>query len=202
MATSKSLEKSTPQQTTSKYFDISTETLPSRPLRTAPVLAPSAITTGEHILFLINTGEQYRPVYRSALVESVSEGNVVYITYTPGGVRRSEQPFRDFKSLHRVDYTDDESLREMAVEKAKERLGECHYHGLFNNSHHFVSWTKTGLEYSLADLVHGVEGEAGPECTCSCTVVRTNKDRGPIDVVIYSHDSAMLFYDSVYNQHE
>jgi hypothetical protein len=47
----------------------------------------------------------------------------------------------------------------VAVEKATRRIGECYYHGLFNNSHHFVSWTKTGLEYSLADLVHGVQGE-------------------------------------------
>ena len=162
MATGKTLEKSS-AKADSKYYDVSTDSLPGRPLRTVPVLVPSAIIDGDHILFLINDSDQYRPVYRSALVESVANGNVVFIAYTPNGVHRWEQPFSSFKSLHKVDYTDES--RETAVEKARRRLGECHYHGLFNNSHHFVSWTKTGLEYSLADLVHGVEGMNRRDCS-------------------------------------
>lgn len=151
-------------QFTTKYSDamdiIHTDhdPLSGRPLHAVPVICPSGISEGDHILYLINNNDIYRPTYRSALVESVSEGNVSIIVYTPQGVQRHVQQFYLFRSLHRVDYTAG-TLSEMAIKRAMQRLGECHYHGLFNNSHHFVSWTKTGLEYSLADLVHGVEGE-------------------------------------------
>lgn len=146
-----------------EYFDVYTDTLkPGRPLRTVPVDCPSAISEGDHVLFLINSDDTYRPVYRSALVENVSSyGEVDMIAYTPHGVQRQTQKFHCFKSLHKVDYTTDAYDGEIAVKKAQQRLGECHYHGLFNNSHHFVSWAKTGLEYSLADLVHSIEGELG-----------------------------------------
>lgn len=144
-----------------EYFDVCTDTLkPGRPLRTVPVAVPSVISKGDHVLFLINSDDVYRPVYRSALVESVSSyGEVEMISYTPQGVQRQTQKFHTFKSLHKVDYTTDAYDGVIAVKKARQRLGECHYHGLFNNSHHFVSWAKTGLEYSLADLVHGIEGK-------------------------------------------
>lgn len=129
-----------------------------RPLFAVPVSRPSDISKGDHILYLISS-DDYRPMYRSALVEGISNGTVdtIILLYTPQGVQCQVQQFKSFKSLHRVDYTADSS--EEAIERAKERLGECYYHGLFNNSHHFVSWAKTGLEYSLADLVHGVEGK-------------------------------------------
>ena len=130
-----------------------------RPLRTVPVTRPASIATGDHIIFQINSSNKYRPMYRSALVESTSDGNVRFIAYTSDGLQRQVQPFTSFKSLHKVDYTFGAMSGDVAVNKAKERLGECYYHGLFNNSHHFVSWAKTGLEYSLTDLVHGVEGE-------------------------------------------
>lgn len=144
-----------------EYYDIGSDSQlrPGRPLRTVPVICPSNISEGEHILYLINNSADYRPVYRSALVESISDGNVSIIVYTPQGVQRHIQQFHSFKSLHRVDYTVNACTGRAAVENARQRVGECYYHGLFNNSHHFVSWTKTGLEYSLADLVHGVQGE-------------------------------------------
>lgn len=150
---------------TTEYYDIGSDSQlrPGRPLRTVPVICPSSISEGEHILYLINSSADYRPVYRSALIESVSQdagyGNITIIVYTPQGVQRNVQQFHSFKSLHRVDYTISACTGKAAVEKAGQRVGECYYHGLFNNSHHFVSWTKTGLEYSLADLVHGVQGE-------------------------------------------
>ena len=147
---------------TTEYYDIGSDSQlrPGRPLRTVPVICPSSISEGEHILYLINSSADYRPVYRSALIESVSQdGNITMIVYTPQGVQRNVQQFHSFKSLHRVDYTISACTGRAAVEKAGQRVGECYYHGLFNNSHHFVSWTKTGLEYSLADLVHGVQGE-------------------------------------------
>ena len=128
----------------------------SRPLFTVPVHRPSDLSEADHILYLISD-DKYRPMYRSALVESISDGNLSIILYTPQGIQCQVQQFQSFKSLHRVDYTAGSSTE--AIKRAKDRLGECHYHGLFNNSHHFVSWAKTGLEYSLADLVHGVQGD-------------------------------------------
>ena len=159
MATSKSISE--PKTITSPPAKYS-QRVPSlgRPLRTAPLVVPSSISAGDHILYRINTNDDYRPIYRSALVESVTNtGNVDYIEYTQRGVQRKTQSFRLFESLHKVDYAyaaDDAMNKDAAITKARERLGECHYHGLFNNSHHFVSWAKTGVEYSLTDLVLGI----------------------------------------------
>ena len=130
---------------------------PVRPLYTVPVVAPSDVSHGDHIVYLVSSDE-YRPMYQSALVERLSDaGNVDIIVYTPGGVVRQTQPFSSFKSLHRVDYSGGSG--DEAIERAKERLGECHYHGLFNNGHHFASWSKTGNEYPLTDFIYGLEGK-------------------------------------------
>jgi hypothetical protein len=147
-----------------EYYDANSTRMLSahRPLRTVPVDGISKVSEGDHILYLINSKPTCRSVYQSALVESISDENISIIVYTPQGIKRHSQQFPSFKSLHRVDYTVGACSGRAAVEKATRRVGECHYHGLFNNSHHFVSWTKTGLEYSLADLVHGVQGECGP----------------------------------------
>ena len=142
-----------------EHLDIDTDSPPGRPLRTIPVDRPSSISEGDHILYRINSSDEYRPMYRSALVENMSDGNITTIVNTPCGVQRQTQQFTGFKSLHKVDYTSESYFGETAVENAKERLGECHYHGLFNNSHHFASKAKTGLEYSLAELVHGIESK-------------------------------------------
>ena len=161
-ASKSSMATESPQDhSDTEYYDISSDSQlkPGRPLRTVLVVCPSSISEGEHILFLINDSADYRPVYRSALVESISDGNISIIVYTPQGVQRHIQQFHWYRSLHRVDYTIGACTGRVAVEAARQRLGECYYNGLFNNSHHFVSWTKTGLEYSLADLVHGVQGE-------------------------------------------
>ena len=137
-----------------------------RPLRTRPVTIPHDITTGDHILYQINTSNEYRPVYRSALVEEVdlSSGNVSFIEYTDTchglSIQRSnKRQFTSILSLHKVDYTAAGTNHgKDVIQKATKRLDECHYHALFNNSHHFASWAKTGLEYSLTDLVLGMEG--------------------------------------------
>ena len=148
-----------------EYYDATSTRMLSadRPLRTVPVDGLSEVSEGDHVVYLINSeSNNYRSVYHSALVESTSSsGNIGTIAYTPQGIQRHHQPFHSFKSLHRVDYTAGACLGRAAVEKAWQRIGECYYHCLFNNSHHFVSWTKTGLEYSLADLVHGIQGECG-----------------------------------------
>ena len=55
-------------------------------------------------------------------------------------------------------YTDDE-----AVTRAEQRLkwGEKKYHCLYNNSHHFVTWAKTGRESSLADIIESLTYQTG-----------------------------------------
>ena len=55
-------------------------------------------------------------------------------------------------------YTDDE-----AVTRAGQRLewGEEEYHCLYNNSHHFVTWAKTGRESSLADIIESLTYQTG-----------------------------------------
>ena len=55
-------------------------------------------------------------------------------------------------------YTDDQ-----AVTRAEQRLewGEEEYHCLYNNSHHFVTWAKTGRESSLADIIESLTYQTG-----------------------------------------
>ena len=55
-------------------------------------------------------------------------------------------------------YTNDE-----AVERAGQRLkwGEKCYHCFNNNSHHFVTWAKTGRENLLADIVESLTYQKG-----------------------------------------
>ena len=130
---------------------------PGRPLCTVPVNRPSDISEGDHILYRIN-GDEYRPMYQSALIENkLDEGNFRFIVYTPTGVECRAQKFQHIKSLHKVKYVGG-YLNKEAIKRAKKRVGEKYYHGLYNNSHHFVTFAKTGLEYSLTELVYGLQG--------------------------------------------
>lgn len=71
--------------------------------------------------------------------------------------------FGSFRCLHRVEYTDCRYSPIKAVSRAKWRLGvgEDHYHVIFNNSHYFVTWAKTGNEYLLYDVIDGLMVEEG-----------------------------------------
>ena len=135
----------------------STGRCPGRPLCTVPVSRPSDISEGDHILYRVNSDE-YRPTYQGALIESeLSEGDFRLIVYAPKGGEYQVRKFQEFNSLHKVKYVGGYSS-EQAIERAKKRLGEKYYNGLFNNSHHFVMFAKTGLEYSLTELVYGLQG--------------------------------------------
>ena len=131
-----------------------------RPLCTVPVNRPSDISEGDHILYRVSD-DNYRPTYQSALIERKlsSEGSFRLIVYAPEGVDYRVQTFQEFNSLHKVKYVGGYSSEE-AIERARKRLRETHYHGLFNNSHHFITFAKTGLEYSLTELVYGLQGTA------------------------------------------
>ena len=58
--------------------------------------------------------------------------------------------------LHTCRFSNEES-----VERAKRRCEwkEDAFHPIFNNSHFFASWAKTGLEYPLTDLLLQLELE-------------------------------------------
>ena len=107
-----------------EYYDIASDSQlrPGCPLHTIPVICPSSISEGEHILYLINDSVNYRPVYRSALVESISDGNVGIIMYTPQGVQHYVQQFHSYRSLHQVDYTIGACTGRSAVGNARQRL--------------------------------------------------------------------------------
>ena len=127
-----------------------------RPLCTVPVTV-DRVCKGDQILCLINDNEEYRPMYRSALVEKTSNENISIIVYTPDGVERCDLELNLLKPLLKVVYTDDAFAEDVAIRNARQRLVENHYHALNNNSHHFVTNAKTGLEYSLADLIHAIQ---------------------------------------------
>ena len=63
--------------------------------------------------------------------------------------------FEDFNIVvySHCHYTDEE-----AVERAEQRLkwGEKCYDCLNNNSHHFVTWAKTGRENPLTDIIESL----------------------------------------------
>ena len=108
--------------------DTPTDLPAGRPLRTVRVVCSWGISRGDHILYLINDNEEYRPMYRSALVDSVSEKSISVIVYTPQGVQQLTQEFLLFKSLQKVDYTSNALPTESAVRNARQRLDENHYH--------------------------------------------------------------------------
>lgn len=138
------------------------------PLYPTPITSPSQLHRGDHILFQTeDSAPPLHPLYQSALVSSV-EGLIKIVSYSRSGLYEDEAAFDTFRGLHKVVYTTDcrYSGRE-SVSRARWRLesGEEHcYHAVFNNSHFFVSWAKTGKEYLLYDVINGLlleEGEAG-----------------------------------------
>ena len=104
-----------------------------------------------------------RPTFRSALVVSAEKGSVQIITYMKDGVRKEEAKFSDLQRLSRVEYTACRYSRKKAVQRAKGRLKmkEKCYHPLFNNSHYFVSWSKTGKQYPLSVIVQNLFYDEG-----------------------------------------
>ena len=117
------------------------------------------VVKGDHIIYCI-TNEAYRPMFRSVLaIDSPDDNGVLKaITYQKDGIQEISLSLEQYSNFpYKVKYSDmtihfdgDE-----AVERAMNRLqiGENHYHALFNNSHHFVTFAKTGVEESLFDIV-------------------------------------------------
>ena len=138
------------------------EDLPGVPLHPIPLnQAGDVFKRGAHLLYQV-CREPYRPCYRSALVLKVEDKRIHVIKNSSDGV--TETKWLDFTDSQFIVayshccYTDDE-----AVSRAEQRLrwGEKCYHSLNNNSHHFVTWAKTGRENPLADITESLTYQTG-----------------------------------------
>ena len=67
------------------------------------------------------------------------------------------------KNLYVVKYSHCRYKDDEAIKRAQQRVswGENCYHCLNNNSHHFVTWAKTGRENSLADIIESLTYKKG-----------------------------------------
>ena len=146
------------------------EALPGVPLYPIPLSeAKDALKRGAHLVYQV-CGELYRACYRSALVLEVEDTRIHVIKNSSDGVKEDRLDSTDSHFIvvySHCRYTDDE-----AVERAEQRLkwGENCYHCLYNNSHHFVTWAKTGRENPLADIVESLTYQKG-DVMCGCVYV-------------------------------
>jgi hypothetical protein len=119
---------------------------------------PRELNIGDHIL-IEQTSSQYRKSFSSALVyEAVDKLALCPIVITndyEAGVIVREIPTDKFQTcnIHRVEYSSCRYSGEESCKRAMSRINENDYNPLCNNSHHFVSWCKTGREYPLTDIV-------------------------------------------------
>ena len=140
------------------------EAPPGVPLYPIPINeAKDQLKRGAHLVYQV-CGEPYRPCYRSALVVEVEDTRIYAIKNSSDGVKDewldfTDSDFSQFIVVYsHCCYTDEE-----AVERAQQRLlwGEKCYHCLNNNSHHFVTWAKTGRENPLADIIETLTHQKG-----------------------------------------
>ena len=145
------------------HLGIRREDLPGIPLCSIPLSDPrEQLKPGAHLVYQV-CGEPYRPCYRSALIVGVDGTSINVIMNSNEGVITQGiwlNYFEDFNIVvySQCRYTDDE-----AIERAEQRLqwGEKCYHCLNNNSHHFVTWAKTGRENPLADIIESLTRRNG-----------------------------------------
>ena len=142
------------------------------PIYPVPVTYPTELNKGDHILFLTEDSDPpLRPQFQSALVTGADK-SVQIVSYSRSGIYEDDVEFGNLKILHRVEYTNCRYSAKKSVSRAKWRLesGEDHYHALFNNSHCFVTWAKTGNEYLLYDSVDCLMVEEGKKASLACTM--------------------------------
>ena len=134
------------------------------PLYASPISSPTDLELGDHVLYLASIAPN-RPIFRSALVICRAEKGecVNIITNSRGGVQEEDVKFSDLHRLCRVEYTVCRYSRKKAVQRAKgrQKMKEKHYHPLYNNSHYFVSWCKTGKQYPLSVIIQNLFYDEG-----------------------------------------
>ena len=141
------------------------EPVSGQPLFATLIEAHGQLQAGDHILYQ-SSKPPFRMMYRSALVCDIqsSDGDLQLsvITNVPTiGVTQNPVHFKMFENgfkLHRVEYDTCSYSNKESIKRAKSRLKlrEKCYHALFNNSHFFVTWCKTGREYPLTDLLEEI----------------------------------------------
>ena len=146
------------------------ENIFGRPLR---AVSAKSLDRGDHIIYQV-TEEPYRACYESALVSSVREDQITLLKNTQeggdlqedgvtrgGGVTQVQVSFSDLKEPHIIQYTEGLSSNKEAIDRAEQRLkwGEKRHHVLYNNSHHFVTWAKTGKENPLTEITKELQYE-------------------------------------------
>ena len=140
------------------------ETLRGQPTTVKFINKAEELNAGDHILHQI-TRHPYRRMYCSALVVKVDKMNErcsfieVITNSVERGVSKKKIMFDDLHSLHKAKYSRFQYNEEESIDRAEKRLAkdEHHYHPLHNNSHHFVTWCKTGQEHPLTDIVKSLE---------------------------------------------
>ena len=144
------------------------EPLRGHPILPRSIVDASELNTGDHILIQC-TSSQYRKLFWSALVyESVRNEQTVrhifIITNCEDGVIMKEVLSNELHNVYKVEYSSCRYSMQESIERAISRINENHYHSLRNNSHHFVSWCKTGQEYPLTDILRSLEYHLDGKC--------------------------------------
>ncbi len=133
---------------------------PGRPVCAVPVVSVEGLATGDHVI-LETSLEPYRPCYQSGLVVEIDvrRGRVLLIRNKKEGVSKEWVLFQSFHKVNIVQYTLCQYAEEEAIGRAEHRVKweESLYHPLFNNSHHLVTWAKTGREYPLTEIIKDFE---------------------------------------------
>ena len=136
------------------------EELPGRPVCAVPVVSVEGLAPADHVI-LETTQEPYRPCYQSGLVveTDVQKGRMLLVRNKKEGVSKEWVLFESFHQVYIVQYTLCRYLDEEAIGRAEQRFRweESLYHPLFNNSHHLVTWAKTGREYPLTETIKELE---------------------------------------------
>ena len=126
-------------------------------------VAVESIHRGDHILYEVTAEEPYRVCYESALVSCVREGEKLLLLKNTqeGGVTQEWVSFSQLKHPHIIQYSEGLYSNDEAIERAEQRLqwGEKRHHVLYNNSHHFITWAKTGKENPLTEITKVLQYE-------------------------------------------
>ena len=138
------------------------EPTPGQPLFAILIESSETLQAGDHILYQ-SSKPPFRIMYRSALVTETlgtdSNLEVNVITNVPEiGVTQKQVYCDELENLHKLEYDTCRYSSEESIERARKRLKlkEKCYHALYNNSHFFVTWCKTGREYPLTDILEEI----------------------------------------------
>ena len=133
---------------------------------TRGVVSKNDIRYGDHIM-VQTSREPCRRCFESAIVSCVNEhGDIEVIANTqfePKGVKRVLCSFVSLKEKNVcvVQYSKCRYSADEAVKRAEQRLQmkDNRYHVLYNSSHHFATWAKTGKENPLTEITKDMQYE-------------------------------------------